>query len=211
MSTKAELTQKIIEYNAMSVVRDTPERTLEIAKACWDGGVKMIEVSFTVNTALDSIKMIHDELPDMLVAAGTVLDPVTARLAILGGVDMILSPEFNLDVAKMCNLYQIPYGPGCNSVSEMTEALTYGASFIKVFPGSSQEGPSLFKTVGTPIPNMPLLASGGINLDNLVDFLQAGSVVNCFGSLLAKGDKETITNNAKQVMKIISDFRENNE
>lgn len=108
MIQKINIAKKMAVYNLMSVVRATPERTLEIAKACYEGGVKMIEISFTVPTAIESIELVKKELPEVIICAGTVLDPTTARLAILHGADAILSPQFDDEVAELANLYQLP-------------------------------------------------------------------------------------------------------
>lgn len=207
MIQKINTEKKMADYNLMSVVRATPERTLEIAKACYDGGVKMIEISFTVSTAIESIELVKKELPDVIICAGTVLDATTARLAILHGADAILSPQFDADVAKIANLYQVPYCPGCHTVTEMTTALKAGASYIKFFPGSAVDGPKLIKTAVTPTPFMPILASGGINFDNFYDFLDAGADITCFGGLLAKGDADTIKAHAAKLSQMLSDYR----
>lgn len=208
MIQKINVEKKMAEYNLMSVVRATPERTLEIAKACYEGGVKMIEISFTVPTAIESIELVKKELPDVIICAGTVLEPTTARLAILHGADVILSPQFDNDVAELANLYQVPYCPGCHSVTEMTTALKAGASYIKIFPGSAIDGPKLIKTMVTPTPFVPILASGGINFDNFYDFLDAGADINCFGGLLANGDTETIKAHAAKLSKMLASYRE---
>ncbi|WP_251545305.1 beta/alpha barrel domain-containing protein [Limosilactobacillus caecicola] len=208
MIQRIDIAKKMADYNLMSVVRADPERTLEIAKACYDGGVKMIEISFTVPTAIESIELVKKELPDVIICAGTVLDPTTARLAVLHGADAILSPQFDADVAKITNLYQIPYCPGCHTVTEMTTALKAGASYIKFFPGSAVDGPKLIKTAVTPTPFMPILASGGINFDNFYDFLDAGADITCFGGLLANGDAKTITEHASKLNEMLKTYRE---
>ncbi len=207
MIQKINTANKMAEYNLMSVVRATPERTLEIAKACYEGGVKMIEISFTVPTAIESIELVKKELPEVIICAGTVLDPTTARLAILHGADAILSPQFDAEVAELANLYQIPYCPGCHTVTEMTTALKAGASYIKFFPGSAVDGPKLIKTAVTPTPFMPVLASGGINFDNFYDFLDAGADITCFGGLLANGNAATIKEHAAKLSQMLAAYR----
>ncbi|QYN52138.1 ketohydroxyglutarate aldolase [Lactobacillus panisapium] len=206
MLQKNSYVQQISDLNIMAVVRDTPEETLRIAQACLKGGVKAIEVSFTVSTALRSLTKISDELPEMVACAGTVLDAATARLAILSGAKLILSPAFSQEVAEVCNLYQVPYAPGCNSMTEITTALRAGASFIKVFPGSALGGTKEITTIKTPIPFMPLLVSGGATLANYRDFLLAGADCVSFGSALT-GDSEKITKNALLLNKTLSNFR----
>lgn len=197
---------QISNLNIMSVVRDTPEETLRIARACFEGGVKSIEISFTIPTALKTIELVQKNLPEMLICAGTVLDQTTARLAILSGAKLVLSPAFSQEVAQICNLYQIPYAPGCNSVSEITTALKAGASFIKVFPGSSIGGVKEIKTITTPIPYMPILISGGATKENYQEFLRAGADCVSFGSVL-NGASDSITSNAIMLNEILKNYR----
>lgn len=206
---KVNITKRISDLGIMSVIRADPERTLEIVKAGYEGGVKLVEISFTVPTAEDSIKLLKRELPDVLVGAGTVLDSETARIAILDGADFLLSPAYSEEVALIANRYQVPYLPGCNSVTEAVSAMTYGAAFVKVFPGSALEGPNWINVVKTPIPDMPILASGGGTIDNFKDFLAAGADCVAFGGILAKGTSEEIKQNAIKLNIILNDYRQN--
>ncbi|ETY72689.1 ketohydroxyglutarate aldolase [Lactiplantibacillus fabifermentans T30PCM01] len=208
---KAVTTKKIRDYGIMSVVRADVETSLAIAEAGLKGGVKVIELSFTVPTAQESIKQVKEKFPEIVIGAGTVLDAVTARIAILAGADFLLSPEFDKDVALMANRYQVPYLPGCNTVTEAVDAMTYGAAFVKVFPGSAVDGPKWINVVKTPIPNMPILASGGANFDNFDDFLDAGADCVAFGGLLANGSLEQIEDNARKLTKQLADYRAKKE
>ena len=139
--------------------------------------------------------------------AGTVLDAETAHLAILKGAKFIIAPNFSKEVARLCNRYQIPYAPGCTTITEMVEAMEVGASFIKAFPISNFYGPELVSVLKTPIPVMPILASGGITLDNLSDWIKKGTECCGFGGLLTKGTSEEITENAKKIRAIIDETR----
>lgn len=204
---KTMVTKKNRDFGIMSVIRADVKTSLGIAEAGLKGGVKLIELSFTEPTALTAIKEVKKAFPEIIVGAGTVLDAVTARIAILGGADFILSPAFDKEVALMANRYQVPYLPGCNTVSESVDAMTYGASFIKVFPGSALSGPKWIKTVKTPIPNMPILASGGGTFDNFNDFLNAGADCVAFGGLLVNGELAQIEENARKLTTQLSDYR----
>ena len=119
----------------------------------------------------------------------------------------IIAPNLSKDVAIVCNRYQIPYAPGCTSVTEAINGLEYGAAFIKAFPISDFYGPKLVSVFKTPIPTMPILASGGINLNNLEDYVKNG--VDCcgFGGLLTKGSSEEIAENARKIKAIIDKIR----
>ncbi|MBF7128926.1 beta/alpha barrel domain-containing protein [Pediococcus pentosaceus] len=204
---KTMVTKKIRDFGIMSVIRADVKTSLGIAEARLKGGVKLIELSFTEPTALTAIKEVKKAFPEIIVGAGTVLDAVTARIAILGGADFILSPAFDKEVALMANRYQVPYLPGCNTVSESVDAMTYGASFIKVFPGSALSGPKWIKIVKTPIPNMPILASGGGTFDNFNDFLNAGADCVAFEGLLVNGELAQIEENARKLTTQLSDYR----
>ena len=129
----AETICRIKKTGLMGIVRvETIERGIEIAQGCIDGGVDVLEISYTNNNAGEVIRALKEKFGDqLLVGAGTVLDPTTARLAIMDGAEFIIAPTFNKEVQEMANLYQIPYAPGCTSYTEMIEALKAGASFIK--------------------------------------------------------------------------------
>lgn len=206
---KADIINKIEATGVMAIVRtETIERGIEIAEGCLAGGIDVLEISYTLDNAGDVIKALNVKFGDkLLIGAGTVLDEVTARLAILSGAKFIIAPNFSKEVARICNRYQIPYAPGCTSVTEMVEALEIGASFIKAFPISNFYGPSLVSVIKTPIPKMPILASGGVNMDNLVTWIKNGVDAVGFGGLLTKGTKEDITANAKKIREIIVNTR----
>lgn len=209
---KMNITQKMYEVGALAIVRvETLERAFEIADGCINGGIPVMEMSFTLNNAGDIIEGLTKKYGGSLcVGAGTILDGETARHAILKGAKFIIAPNYSEEVAKICNRYQIPYGPGCTSITEAVDALSMGAAFIKAFPISDFYGPKLVKVFKTPIPDMPILASGGVNLDNLATWLENGSDICGFGGLLTKGNSEEIAENAAKIRKIISDSRNKN-
>ncbi|MEG1462249.1 MAG: ketohydroxyglutarate aldolase [Anaerorhabdus sp.] len=206
---KAETTMRMYNTGALAIVRvETIERGLEITEGCLNGGIDVLEISYTLNNAGKVIEAIASRFKkDICVGAGTVLDSETARHAILSGAQFIIAPNYDEGVAKMCNRYQIPYAPGCTSLTEAVNGLTMGASFIKAFPVSDFYGPKLCKVFKTPLPNMPILASGGITLANLHEWLENGVDVCGFGGLLTKGTKEEIAENAKAIREIISKYR----
>ena len=198
---RAETVCRMKKTGIMAVVRvDTIERGLEIAKGCYEGGVDVIEISYTNPIAGDVIAAIKKEYGDkMCIGAGTVLDATTARLAIMSGAEFFVAPNFDPDVQEMCDLYQIPYGPGCTTYSESLNALKAGASFIKAFPISNYYGPSLAKVFKVPCPQVPILASGGVNVENVGEWVKNGAEVLGVGGLLSKGSWEEIASNAKQL------------
>ena len=206
---KLYVTKRMYETGALAIVRaKTFERACEIAQGCLDGGVPVLEMSYTLNNAGDIIRQLKEKYQDALcIGAGTVLDAETARHAILNDADFIIAPNYDEGVAQMCNRYQIPYAPGCTTMSEAVQALSAGATFIKAFPISDFYGSKLINVFKTPIPQMPILASGGINLNNLSEWIENGCDVCGFGGLLTKGSVEEIRNNAKQIRSIIDETR----
>lgn len=206
---KIEITHKIAECGAMAIVRvETIERGIEIAQGCLDGGINVLEISYTLPNAGEVIAALRHHFKDeLIVGAGTVLDSETARMAILNGAQFVIAPNLSKEVATLCNRYQIPYAPGCTSITEAVQGLEYGAAFIKAFPISDFYGAKLVSVFKTPIPYMPILASGGINLNNLSDYIKKG--VDCcgFGGLLTKGSREEIAKNAMDIRTIIDDTR----
>lgn len=206
---KAETTLRIYETGLMAVVRvETVERGIEVAKGCLAGGIDVMEISYTNNNAGEVIRGIKAEFGStMLVGAGTVLEGTTARLAIMDGAEFIIAPTYDQDVQEICNLYQIPYAPGCTSYSEMMEALKKGAAFVKAFPISNYYGPSMAKVIKVPVPNTPVLASGGANLENLHVWFENG--VDCvgLGGLLTTGTSEKIAENARKLRDIVQEVR----
>ena len=159
-----------------------------------------MEISYTNANAGDVIKTIKDNFKDKIcIGAGTVLDATTARLAIMNGAEFMVAPNFDPAVQEICNLYQIPYGPGCSTYSEMINALKAGASFIKCFPISNYYGPDLAKVFKVPCPQIPILASGGITVDNIKDWVKNRAEYLGVGTLLTKGTPEEIANNARML------------
>lgn len=198
---KNSIVNRIAGTKVMAVVRiSARERAVEIVEGLLAGGVDVMEISYNSDDATDHIRYIARNYPDMLVGAGTVLDPETARIAIDAGAKFIIAPTFSKDVAKLCNRYQIPYCPGCTTCNEMVEAMEYGASFIKCFPISNFYGPELVKIFKTPLPQMPVMVSGGVSMDNIDTWLKNGADCLAIGGLLTKGSKDDIAASAKRVM-----------
>ncbi len=199
MLTRQAVLQKITAAGLVAVVRaESSEQAAKIADACIQGGVAAIEITFTVPGAADTIKDLVRTYKsgEIIIGAGTVLDPETARIAILAGAQYIVSPCINLDTIKLCNRYQIPIMPGAATIKEIVEAMEAGADIVKVFPGETL-GPTFVKAVKGPLPQAPLMPTGGVSLDNVADWIKAGCVaVGVGGNLTAgakKGDWQSIT------------------
>ena len=205
-----EVIQRIEDVGVVAVVRaESTEQAMTIAKACMDGGVDAIEVTFTVPGADKVIQDLTDEFgDDLLVGAGTVLDSETARIAILAGAKYIVGPNFDLEVAKLCNRYQVPYMPGCMTINEMVEAMEAGADIIKVFPGSAF-GPGIINAIKGPLPQAVLMPTGGVSIDNVSEWIGNGCVAVGVGGNLTKGTPEDMTAAAKEFVQAVKDARNN--
>ncbi|HOA79412.1 MAG TPA: bifunctional 2-keto-4-hydroxyglutarate aldolase/2-keto-3-deoxy-6-phosphogluconate aldolase, partial [Bacilli bacterium] len=196
---KQFILNKIAESKLVAVIRaKTADEALKICNACAKGGITAIEVTFTIDFAHDVIKELKQKLndSDIIIGAGTVLDAVTARVAILNGADFIVSPSFDPETAKVCNLYQIPYLPGCFTTSEIVAAMKAGCDIVKLFPGNLA-GPDYVKAIKGPLPHANIMPTGGVNLSNVDEWIKAGSVAVGIGGQLTKpaltGDYDQIT------------------
>ncbi|MEK4906468.1 ketohydroxyglutarate aldolase [Niallia circulans] len=206
---KNNILNRIENTAIMAIVRvETLERAYEIADGCLAGGVDVLEISYTLPNAGEIIKGLNEKYgARLLVGAGTVLDTETARLAILAGAKFIIAPNYKEEVSKICNRYQIPYAPGCTTISEMVDAMESGASMIKAFPISNYYGSQLGTVFKTPIPYMPIMASGGVTIDNIIDWFENGIDCVGIGSLLTKGTSSQIEQNARELVEKLREYR----
>ncbi|WP_449539044.1 bifunctional 4-hydroxy-2-oxoglutarate aldolase/2-dehydro-3-deoxy-phosphogluconate aldolase [Ferdinandcohnia sp. Marseille-Q9671] len=211
---KLNVLSKIAECGVVAVVRaDSKEEAVKISQSCVEGGILGIEVTFTIDGADEVIKELASiyKNSDVVIGAGTVLDVTTARIAILAGAEYIVSPSFDEETAKLCNLYQIPYMPGCMTITEMKRALEAGADIIKLFPGNAF-GPDFVKAVKAPLPQVNIMPTGGVSLDNIDQWIKNGCVaVGVGGNLVAPaktGEYEKITEYAAQYVAKVKEARE---
>ncbi len=209
---KAEIIQNLLKCGVVAVIRaNSYEEAAKLADCCVKGGIVGLEITFTVPGADEVIaKLAANKDAGYIVGAGTVLDVATARIAILKGAKFIVSPAFDKEVAELCNLYQIPYMPGCFTINEIVEAMKAGADVIKVFPGSSAS-PEYFKAVHGPLPQANLMPTGGVSIENCGQWIKAGAVaVGTGGSLTApakKGDYEGVVKNARDFVEAVAKAR----
>ena len=196
---KYEVLQRIEKVGVVAVVRaENSEKAKKIALACMEGRIDSIEITFTVPGAQKVIEDLVVEFGDkLLIGAGTVLDSETARIAILAGANFIVSPGFNLETAKLCNRYQIPYMAGCMTVTEMIAAMEAGVDVLKVFPGSAF-GPDFIKAIKGPLPQAVMMPTGGVSIDNVDKWIKNGCIAVGVGGNLTKGSSEDMTNAAKE-------------
>ena len=181
------------ECGVVAVVRgNSKEVGVEISKACVKGGVKALEVTYTNKFANDIIKElseIYEGPDDVVIGAGTVLDAETARAAMLAGAKYIVSPAFDLETAKICNRYKVPYLPGIMTINEIIAAHEAGVDFVKLFPGSAF-GQGYVKAIKGPLPYANIMVTGGVNIDNLDSWIKAGvDAVGIGGELNKLGEE----------------------
>jgi 2-dehydro-3-deoxyphosphogluconate aldolase / (4S)-4-hydroxy-2-oxoglutarate aldolase len=209
---KLVVLNKIIDSGLIAIIRaDVSDHAARIAEACARGGVAALEVTFTVPGAAKVIEALSKDYKEqMVIGAGTVLDPETARIAILSGAQFVVSAALNVDTARLCNRYQIPYMPGTGTVKEIIEAMETGAEIVKIFP-SEGLGPDFVKAVRSPLPHAQLMPTGGVSLDNVTDWIKAGCVaVGVSGHLTgykSASDSKAITEKAKQFLTKIRQAR----
>ncbi|MDK7181792.1 bifunctional 4-hydroxy-2-oxoglutarate aldolase/2-dehydro-3-deoxy-phosphogluconate aldolase [Lacticaseibacillus rhamnosus] len=214
---KFDLLNRLVNAGVVAVIRsDNAKDAIKLSDAVIAGGVTGIELTFTVPHADQAITALTEKYADdetVIIGAGTVLDPVSARIAIMNGADFIVSPSFNAEVAKICNLYSIPYTPGCLTPTEIQQALTAGVDIVKLFPGSIT-GPSMVKAVKAPFPNVSIMPTGGVNLDNMGDWFKAGVTLVGAGSNLTaaakNGDYAGVTRTAERYHEALLAIRQNN-
>lgn len=216
MSIKRETLAKLEENFLFAVVRGkTEDDGYEISKAAYEGGIKNIEVTFSTPNAANVISRLEAEFvgTDMVIGAGTVMDDVTARIAILAGSKFIVSPHFDPAISTICNRYTIPYLPGCGSVTEIANAMATGVEIAKVFPGGIL-GAGFIKDVHGPIPHVELMPSGGVNLENMATWVNNGAWGVGVGSALTKDVAEkgyqAVTETAKTFADRYKEIRSGN-
>jgi len=211
---KEQVITRIRESGLVAVVRaENEDKAVRITEACLKGGVAAIEITFTVPGAHRVIEALARRFSEdeIILGAGTVLDPETARIAILSGAQYVVSPSLNHDTVRLCNRYRVACMPGAMTVREVVECMEAGADIIKIFPGELF-GPRIIKAIKGPLPQAELMPTGGVTLDNAGDWIKAGAVALGVGSNLTAGaktgDYEKITETARQFMSKIREARE---
>lgn len=209
---KIEILKKIVDSGLVCVIRaDSPEQASRIAEACAAGGAASLEITFTVPGASGVIEhLVKHFSHQILIGAGTVLDPETARIAILSGAQYLVSPCVNAETARLANRYQIPYMPGAGTIGEVVAAMECGADIVKAFPGEIL-GPAFIKAVKGPLPQASLMPTGGVSIDNVAKWIEVGAVaVGVGGNLTAgakMGDYASIRTLAREFVEKIKEAR----
>ncbi|GBF75228.1 bifunctional 2-keto-4-hydroxyglutarate aldolase/2-keto-3-deoxy-6-phosphogluconate aldolase [Paenibacillus sp. 598K] len=208
---KLKLVQQLSDLGVVAVLRgETPEEVVEMAEQAIAGGIKAIEVTMTVPFALRAIEKLAvtysstatDPAKHAVIGVGTVLDPETARMAILSGAEFVVGPSLNPDTVRLCNRYRVPVMPGTMTVRDIEQALELGVDIVKLFPGNLYS-PAIIKAIKGPLPQANIMPTGGVSLDNLGEWIKAGAVAVGIGSDLTneavkKGDYSLVAKRAAQ-------------
>src|SRR6058998_2076517 len=212
---RAAIAQQVEEVGVVAVIRlRDPAKVRAVVDALAEGGVRVLEVTMTVPGAVDLIRELAPSLPPgFLLGAGTVTDAATARAVIDAGATFVVGPVFRPDVIAACHERGVPAMPGCFSPTEILAAHEAGADIVKVFP-ATMLGPQYIKDVRAPLPQVKLMPTGGVTLDNAGDWIAAGAVAVGVGSALVDvkaidaGQFDVIAANARRVVASVAAARQ---
>lgn len=215
MQNKMEIWNRVTESGVIAVFRKVPkDKAIKVAESLIDGGVNALEITVESENALEIIEQLSSRFKDRaIIGAGTVLDAHAAESAIKSGADFILSPTLKREVVETTIRYGKVSIPGVLTPTEMLNAIEYGADMVKIFPAASV-GPAFIKYVHGPLAHIPIIPTGGIDLDNTGDFIKAGAIaVGAGGNLLdnkaiQNEDYEKLTNLAVRYVEAVRSARE---
>ena len=188
MRERTEVYKTILESGIIAVIRASDsEQAFKLAEAAYRGGITAVEITMTVPGGLEIIRELAEKYRggDLMIGAGTVIDPETARLAILNQAEYIICPHLDINIIKSCHRYGKLCVPGAMSVTEIVQAMTNGADLVKVFPAGIL-GPGFIKAVLGPLPHALMVPTGGVNIDNIEKWFEAGAVAVAVGSELTR-------------------------
>lgn len=215
MVPKHKIITEILEVGVVAIVRtQTADQAVKVVRACLDGGLSSVEITFTVDGAHRILEQLSADSSlasyKPILGAGTVLDSETARIAILSGASYIISPSFDAATATLCNRYAVPYMPGCYTPAEVVRAMEHGVDVIKLFPGSLLS-PAAISAIRAPLPQANIMPTGGVSLENAAAWIRAGAVALGVGGDLVAGAKSgnyaDISAKAKAYKEIVAQTR----
>ena len=210
---KEKVITRITDVGVVAVVRaENSDKAIRIVDACIEGGIPAIELTFTVPKAHRVIEDLAAKYSsdEIILGAGTVMDSETARIAMLSGAEYIVSPYFDLETVKTCNRYRVPCMPGAMTIKEVVAAMEAGADIVKIFPGDLF-GPKIIKDIKGPIPYAKMMPTGGVDVDNVDQWIKAGAVAVGAGSSLTAGaktgDYKAVADTAKKFVEAVKAAR----
>ncbi len=212
---KTEVIQRIRDTGLIPVVRaESAELAMRAVEAIKTGGVDVVEVTMTVPGAIDMIaKLAATFGTEVLIGAGTVLDPDIANRCVQAGAQFIVSPALNEETIAFCRCNDVAVFPGALTPTEVVHAWNAGADAVKVFPAGAVGGASYLKALKAPLPQIELVPTGGVSLKTAADFIKAGAMALGVGAdlvdtkALREGHDQLITERAKEFLKIVGEAR----
>ena len=206
----------ILEIGIVPVVRtESAEGAIQAIDAIYRGGIRVAEITMTVPGALRALEKVADKFGDRIIlGAGTVLDPETARACILAGAEFIVTPSLNAATIELAKRYSKVIAPGALTPTEVVTAWQAGGDVIKVFPCSAVGGAKYIKALRAPFPQIEMIPTGGVNLETIGDFLRAGACAVAVGAELidnaniSAGRFEVFEDRAKRFLDVIRSTRE---
>ena len=212
--TKAAVLASLKEIGLVPVLRaESVDKALALVEAIAAGGVTAMEVTMTVPGAIQVMRKLTEPRPDLLIGAGTVLDPETARACILEGAKFVVSPALNVKTIEMCHRYSVAALPGALTPTEVVNAWEAGADVVKIFPASAMGGAKYLSSLKAPLPQVEMIPTGGVSLETAKSFLEAGAFALGVGAdlvntkAMAEGKPEVVTESAKKYMAIVREFQ----
>ncbi|HZE27653.1 MAG TPA: bifunctional 4-hydroxy-2-oxoglutarate aldolase/2-dehydro-3-deoxy-phosphogluconate aldolase [Terriglobales bacterium] len=213
--TKQEVADRIVEIGIVPVVRaSSPKQAAQAAAAVCAGGIPIVEITMTVPGAIEVIAQLATTAgSQVLIGAGTVLDAETAQRCLDAGAQFLVSPGFDPDTVKLANRLGKLIMAGALTPTEVIAAWKAGSDFVKIFPCGSVGGANYIKALKAPLPQVPMVPTGGINLNTAADFIRAGSAALGIGgelvsaSALESGNASAITQAAQSYVAIVRDAR----
>jgi len=211
MPRKLENLKKIYESGIVLIIRsESEEEALAVSEAAIKGGIKALEITMSVPNALNVIRKLSDKYKSegILIGAGTILDGETARAAILAGAELLVSPQLNPEMIKMANRYQAITISGAFTPRDVIETLEAGADIVKLFP-AEVVGPKYVSAIMAPVPEAPIVPTGGVTPENVHEWLKAGCIGVGVGSYISKaarkdGDYHKVTTAAKEFVEAVA-------
>jgi len=212
--TKAAVLASLKQIGLVPVLRaESVDKALALVEAIAAGGVTAMEVTMTVPGAIQVMRKLAEQRPDLLIGAGTVLDAETARACILEGAKFVVSPALNIKTIEMCHRYSIAALPGALTPTEVITAWEAGADVVKIFPASAMGGAKYLSSLKAPLPQVEMIPTGGVSLDTAKSFLDAGAFALGVGAdlvntkAMAEGKPEVVTESARKYMAIVKEFQ----
>ena len=211
---KQTVRERILEVGIVPVIRATSgKEAMLAAEAVSEGGIPIVEVTMTVPNAVDVIRDLAKTTTGLLVGAGTVLDADSARNCADAGAQFLVTPALDVATVEFAAQQKILIMAGALSPTEIVKAWKSGADFVKVFPCGQVGGAKYIKAIKGPLPQIPLVPTGGVNLNTAAEFIEAGAAALGVGSelvqadALKQGNKQIILENARKFLGIVKDAR----